>query len=524
MYVGDYLSTNLGHEVINMFQADNGGHYLYLNARGNFTSSGKKVGTMLLVRGIGEGRVEVVGMAKNLQPVESACCTLPRDIGRINTEVRNAQELFLKDVKYGGVSIFEIFGDEGQQSVYASYWVNDKSFFTPKKRLIINFKNSTKKENTDITLANHNFASTSLHQFIDEAEDLRILTEICGDKNLWEVSNEKLDINKYNNDDGHTISLFDICQIQNDENRFSNALSYFIQQYPKWWKNLLQDFTNIKDLGEIESVTREENAKVDNEEYKSKTGGRIDLLIRTKNYYIIIENKIDSEIIEDNGITQLSRYYHYVKYLKEEQITILNKEKDILDKTITEQKQKVNNPRNKNSKYRNNWEEKIKSCNTQLKYIKEQIDEVNNKGIVGIVLTPNYNPPKKEQLTVQNGKQQFIFKELTYKYVYEWLGNNATEVLESDNNFKYFYNAMKRHTYDYESEALYAEMLENLVRRIKEKPNNSSSKVVSRTDPNNPNQGIVRPEDGQLPEGFEPPTGDLISEELGEAIRKSEGY
>ena len=32
LYAGRYLSTHLGHEVINMFQADNGKHYLYLNA------------------------------------------------------------------------------------------------------------------------------------------------------------------------------------------------------------------------------------------------------------------------------------------------------------------------------------------------------------------------------------------------------------------------------------------------------------------------------------------------------------
>ena len=37
MYTGSYLSSNLGHEVINMFQADNGKHYLYLNATGDFS-------------------------------------------------------------------------------------------------------------------------------------------------------------------------------------------------------------------------------------------------------------------------------------------------------------------------------------------------------------------------------------------------------------------------------------------------------------------------------------------------------
>ena len=104
MYVGDYLDSNLGHEVINMFQADDGNHYLYLNARGNFTSSGKNVDTMLLVRGIGRNRVEIIGMAKNLHCIESACCTLSRDIGKINTEVRTEQETL--KITYDKESVF----------------------------------------------------------------------------------------------------------------------------------------------------------------------------------------------------------------------------------------------------------------------------------------------------------------------------------------------------------------------------------------------------------------------------------
>lgn len=40
MYAGSYLSTHLGHEVINMFQADNGKHYLYLNSNGVFDHKG----------------------------------------------------------------------------------------------------------------------------------------------------------------------------------------------------------------------------------------------------------------------------------------------------------------------------------------------------------------------------------------------------------------------------------------------------------------------------------------------------
>ena len=145
MYTGSYLSTNLGHEVINMFQADNGRHYLYLNAKGNFSERGKQVGTMLLVRGINDNRVEVVGMAKNLNPVKSANCTLPRDLGRVNESVKQQQKDFLESedhkVTYGDVPIIDIFGDKGQQSVYVSYWVDSKNFYRLKsgKRLIIEF-------------------------------------------------------------------------------------------------------------------------------------------------------------------------------------------------------------------------------------------------------------------------------------------------------------------------------------------------------------------------------------------------
>ena len=73
MYTGSYLSTNLGHEVINMFQADNGKHYLYLNAKGNFALEHKgQISEMLLVRYDGENKVEVLAWANGLTEVPGA--------------------------------------------------------------------------------------------------------------------------------------------------------------------------------------------------------------------------------------------------------------------------------------------------------------------------------------------------------------------------------------------------------------------------------------------------------------------
>ena len=73
MYTGSYLSTNLGHEVINMFQADNGKHYLYLNARGNFAKEHtNQISDMLLVRYAGDNRVEVLAWANGLHEIDGA--------------------------------------------------------------------------------------------------------------------------------------------------------------------------------------------------------------------------------------------------------------------------------------------------------------------------------------------------------------------------------------------------------------------------------------------------------------------
>ena len=491
MYTGSYLSTNLGHEVINMFQADNGRHYLYLNAKGNFSERGKQVGTMLLVRGINDNRVEVVGMAKNLNPVESANCTLPRDLGRVNGSVRQQQKDFLesKNVTYGDVPIIDIFGEKGQQSVYVSYWVEGKDFFRPKDktRIIIEFppskKNTTdyevymragmleNKEGKDgkliiIRLKQHNFSSQSLHQFILEGVDWESLSNLCND-NLWVNDNTKVDSQA--NVEKQEISLFDICQIQKDENRISNALSYFIDKYPKLWSKFFADQLNPEkpEFDEIESVTREESAKVEGENWKDKTGGRVDLLIRTKSKYVIIENKIDSSLIVDNkDISQIERYYNYVEYLREcakEEINIEiekcmslhEKKKDKISKSKT-----LDGPRVKR------WNEEIDELEQKIGNLRSEKQLLEGKTIIGFVLAPDYNMPGEDERQIKDGS--YTYQELCYSMIYDWLENNAKNELSQDVNFKAFHDTIKRHTYKYESQSLYEDMKSTFFTRIKE--------------------------------------------------------
>lgn len=431
MYTGSYLSTNLGHEVINMFQADNGKHYLYLNSKGNFSAKGKEVGTMLLVRGIGDKRVEVVGVAKNLKVVKSACCTLPRDLGKVNK--KEVQEKFKENIKYCGVPIKDIFGQTGQQSVFVSYWVEEGDFYIPKKgqRIIIEFneskqssKQKTPIKETDVVkvekMKSLEFASTSLHQYVfEEDSDYKVLKELCDNKNLWEKNNINIKDNDINSFIPRQDSLFDICRIQNNENCFSNALKYFMDTYPTLWRKFFKDEKNI-DLGENFSVEREEPTESikkegNNANLQKIKKGRIDLLVRSDKLYVIIENKIKSDIIKDyeeNGVeqTQLNRYWDYV-----------------CQKLIPEE------------------------C-------KNNVD-VNVKGFV---LAPNYYNPdnlkiKEYEMLFYSEICDFLYKDGKFK-----------EEVESDADFKAFYNAMKRHSYDTENESLYEDMKNTFFTRIKE--------------------------------------------------------
>ena len=499
MYTGSYLSTNLGHEVINMFQADNGKHYLYLNAKGNFSSQGKNVGTMLLVRGIGDNRVEVVGMAKNLHPVESACCTLPRDLGIINELVREGQKAFVTSrehqIKYGNVPIFDIFGEKGQQSVYVSYWVENDNFYKPNKgkRIIIefppsnkkksdNYKNTHSKEYSEdkntvtIRMKEHNFASTSLHQFILEGDDMSNLTDLCNENGLWITDNNKADSQA--NVEEKELSLFDICQIQKDENKFSNALSYFIDKYPKLWCSFFAQELKI-DLGEIESVTREENAKVDSDKYMKDTGGRIDLLIRTKKYYIILENKIDSDIIRTNGVTQLERYYNYVEYLREDAKKTIEKEKKKLISLRDEKIVKIFKSKTPNGPRVMGWQREIKEYQQKIQKLCDDMILLEARTTIGFVLAPDYNMPEETKRQVKDDNQNVCdtYQELRYSKIYNWLKERATIELSQDSNFKAFHDAMKRHIYVYENDSLYEDMKNTFFARIKNCTPTSSNTV-----------------------------------------------
>ena len=441
MYVGDYLASNLGHEVINLYQADNGGNYIYLNSTGDFVKAHQnKVGYMLFVKYHGISEVEVIGMAKGLHDVYQADQKFTDKYNGACEAILNKQHRFAADeggIKYGGVSIFDIFSEEEQQSVFFTYKADEVYIPREGKRLFIRFHDEDNSrilpphESSDIVvvLEGHQQAKASLKQYLyaegTYAGDLakkrveekqrdyqKVRKELIEESSLWVSSSNKVDEEELGEINQRKVSLFDICQLQNDENRISNALAYFMLR--KRYRSLWRDFFALHDidLGEPYTITREESAKIESNK-RLESGGRIDLMIRTKQSLIVIENKIKSDInsVEEDGDgKQLLRYYNYAHWLAG----------------------------NKESK------DYGKVCKF-------------------VILTPKYNIP-----TISHEKMQKEYRIITYADLYAFLSARKDEFTDDD-NFVALYDVMHRHTHENVNDYLYHEMQEKFFRRIREK-------------------------------------------------------
>ena len=538
MYTGSYLSTNLGHEVINMFQADNGKHYLYLNAKGNFATEHKgQISEMLLVRYAGENKVEVLAWANGLTEVPGADNTYKKF--KQDSAIFNMQKKYIEEanITYGNQGLIEIFGTSEQQNVYITYQA--ENFYRPQKRIYIQYevdeyklqyedsKSTIEYGEKDITifLTGYQFGKATLKQYIHKNSiykfdtrktvvsshsifsiekrvhnkrdsDWNTLKKILNPNNnsIWnKVENEENKISEelINNHKPHTVSLFDIMpKLQHDENCFSDALKFFIKRDKEDWEKIFNALCNT-DIGSICSVKREEDATIskknkDKEQVsqnnenainqsekgnndttnpiKQKRGGRIDLLIRTQNAYIVIENKIKSGINskEDDAENenQLDRYRYYVNYcILGERINLLKKE---------EEKNELLEIY-KNLTYENFLHENDESVSK----IKEKLKESETPEIRSyyFILAPDYNMPSKEE---RNNYKPMPYSILTGS---KKEGNNegAVQLMQKyhnkykeENLWSAFYDAMKRHSYESENDSMYEDMKNTFFTRIKE--------------------------------------------------------
>lgn len=304
LYVGKFLNENIGHEVINLFKADDDKNYVYINHTGKLGVGHNEIENILLVQGINYKTLKIIAKAKVVQ----SFWNMP-DEERIKKQGQ---------VTYDGATLKAIF-NQGDDYPYISYEVENVFYPTQKTYITIdeNFKQS---DGNIVLLPNSNnaikkLAGQSLHFFFaeegDKSEAYKAVDDLINDESQWKTENEtqKISVKEYkknmkNNElEVDDFNFLKLIKKVNDELSYSNMFQYFLSKDKELFKKFMSEILEVETQGDY-SIGREVK--------------NIDLLIEDEKNIIVIENKIKSgingirhDIYSDKIQSQLAEYYKY---------------------------------------------------------------------------------------------------------------------------------------------------------------------------------------------------------------------
>lgn len=298
VFCGGYLldGENIGHEVIDFFDTDNGERYLYIAPDGNVNGH-PNVEAVLLIRSYGNMLGEAVGLACDLENICS-----PRNKGE-------ALPITYDSVSYNGIPVDKIFAEnvyrgeiEGTFS-NLSYRVGSFKTPNPKHHIFISMgkaKDEDKRRRPIELICNDKKQWGHQRTYIssvDDPEAYARLKELIADEEKWEEQIGTKTVKSVSCNKTQP-SFLEIIGKEDDELVFSNLLAHYLSYSKKGFEAFTKEVFGINDFGPHPTIIRESK-------------DHVDLWIENERHIVVIENKIHSAI---NGIkaghteTQLSRY------------------------------------------------------------------------------------------------------------------------------------------------------------------------------------------------------------------------
>lgn len=422
MYAGKYLTENLGHEIINLFKADNGKNYIYLNDVGTFgkehmdASGICAIESILLVRTLYRANtVEVLGVAEGLHPVYFPIAD--------NSDIQKlyqSQKTFVNDneIKYGGANLCDIFCNEPTPGVLITFEADKVLLVNKEKHIFIRFadkQNTAPREvetfENDILVKLQDVKlGHELKSYVSESDiDWTKLQQLINDNANWGEEIPMVSLK----DAPEVPSLLSVCKMEDSELAYSNAIAYFAQKYPALTQDFGQKLAHSSVLGRV-SLTIERET------------GHTDILMYSSGHCVVIENKIKSGI---NGIV---------------------------------------------------YDENGNIVKTQLnEYIEFALNFIKDKGLKVTfprfyLLVPDYHPiTRYHENPINNfidyinvGKGIHSWRVVTYSQLYKYLLPKTKKAPYSkDNAFKEFVKSLEKHTHIYD-DSIYDEMCRRFYERI----------------------------------------------------------
>lgn len=258
MFAGEYTNNNLAHEIINLYKDDEGKNYIYVQPSGKGVQEGTS--TILFVRRIRPGIIEIQAMATGLKKFSEV-------------------DKKLEDIKYNGVSIKDIVASDGINITYEA-----ENVVRPKKTIYL----SCGEKNEYNHICAKSFLTRKLRKYFYEGTNEFNELKAVLDR---EFSKDKvLEIKKYVDVEAEILKkekhFIDIINKNDDELIFSNMFKYYFEKDKENFRLFLKEILKIKSMAKNEL-----DNYVVRREYK-----HTDITVITKNYHIVIENKIKAQI------------------------------------------------------------------------------------------------------------------------------------------------------------------------------------------------------------------------------------
>ena len=341
MYTGKYLETgeNIGHEIINLFKADNDRHYIYLNSQGTIGAkyvngarrefekepsinqpNPNRIIDVLLARPINSHVLQILALAKDVTVLDSAIKPNTnyndKDGNDDMQSRRNAQKFSYDGIEITDILMNNVYKDHEAQDIFATFVT--KQLYKPKKPLFLCSFATEKGENEETIkqfqlidgdyktiLTKNGFGIQSLRLYFTGNDETRnnedafnSLLDIINEP-IWTDEHDfgKVDTTIFNFNSTQT-NFLSIIKEEDRELTFSNLLQHFLSD-----KLILKGF--CEEVLKINIDVKNADISINREEHN------VDLIIRDGKNIIVIENKILSGINGENKTytEQLSKIF-----------------------------------------------------------------------------------------------------------------------------------------------------------------------------------------------------------------------
>lgn len=299
LFAGSYLDegTNIGHEVINLFKADDGKNYLYITPSGTIDTSVHPVKSVLFVRNVkGKTTVEVVAKAEGLVSASEI-------------------DILPENIKYAGASIAQIFSNNvyhDKTDPGISFTFRAEKVRTPKsgKRIILTIDKDFNVDDDSVYLIRlHSNSraisnqSTRKYYSLQEDDDAYCeLRDLLNSDKYWEPDDTTQKLVADDSIRRTNPTFLEIIRKDNDELIFSNLLDYYFQYNRAVFRKFAKEVLGVADFAlQFDTIRESEN--------------NIDLLIKDDRHVLVIENKIKSGLngLEGDNYSQLNKYQNHIE-------------------------------------------------------------------------------------------------------------------------------------------------------------------------------------------------------------------